>query len=156
MVLARIAIALLIGLIVLGLVWRGVSLENLDRLWRDVLARLGGPMTFRFFLQPTMAAIAALHDGVNDARLGRTPYLWSIVRGTEPRGVRLSEGVISTAKIIILGVVMDSIYQYLELKTFYPGETLLVALLLAFVPYLVLRGLIERVARRWVAGTQAD
>jgi hypothetical protein len=154
MLLARIATALLIGLIVLGVVWRGVSVENLDRLWGDVLARPGGPMTFRFVLQPTMAAIAALHDGVKDARLGRTPYLWSITRGIEPRGERLREGVISTAKIIILGVVMDSVYQYLVLKTFYPGETLVVALLLAFAPYLLLRGLFERVARRWVARTE--
>jgi hypothetical protein len=153
--LARIAIALLFGLVVAGVAWRGVSVENLDRLWRDVLDRPGGPMTFRFVLQPTMAVIAALHDGVNDARLGRTSYFWSIVRGIEPRGARLWEGIISTAKIIILGVVMDSIYQYLVLKTFYPGETLVVAVLLAFVPYLLLRGPIERVACHWVARTES-
>ena len=47
-------------------------------------------------------------------------------------------------------------YQYLVLNTFYPGETLVVALLLAFVPYLLLRGPIERVARRWFARTEAD
>jgi hypothetical protein len=156
MLLGRIAIALLIALVVLGVVWRGVSVENLDRLWKDILARPGGPMTFRFVLQPTMAAIAALHDGVDDARLGRTPYLWSIAQGVESRGARLREGVISTAKIIILGVIMDSVYQYLVFKTFYPGETLVVALLLAFVPYLMLRGLIERVARRWFARREAD
>jgi hypothetical protein len=113
-------------------------------------------MTFRFVLQPTMAAIAALHDGVNDARQGRTSYFWSIVRGIGPRGERLWEGVISTAKIIILGVVMDSTYQYLILKTFYPGETLVVALLLAFVPYLLLRGPVARIARTWVARPKSD
>ena len=78
------------------------------------------------------------------------------MQNDKPRGERLREGVISTAKIIILGVVMDSVYQYVVLKTFYPGETLVVALLLAFVPYLLLRGLFERVARRWVALTKAN
>jgi hypothetical protein len=41
---------------------------------------------------------------------------------------------------------MDAIYQVLELKTFHPNEALIVALLLAFVPYLVIRGLVTRVA----------
>ncbi len=35
-------------------------------------------MTFRFILQPVMAAIAALHDGIKDARLGRSPYFWTV------------------------------------------------------------------------------
>jgi hypothetical protein len=113
-------------------------------------------MTFRFVLQPTMAAIAALHDGVNDARQARTSYFWSIVRGIGPRGVRLWEGVVSTAKIVILGAIMDSTYQYLVPKTIYPGETLVVALLLAFVPYLLLRGPVARIACIWVNRPKSD
>ena len=35
-------------------------------------------MTFRFILQPVMAAVAALHDGIKDARLGRSPYFWTV------------------------------------------------------------------------------
>ena len=148
---ARLAAALLIGLVVLGAIWYGVSVEDFSRLWRDVLARPGGPMTFRFILQPLMAVIAALRDGVSDARLGRSPYFWSIVRGVESRSARLREGIISTARIIILGVIMDTIYQWRVLHTFYPGQAAAVALLLAFVPYLLLRGPIERAARHRLA-----
>ena len=36
-------------------------------------------MTFRFILQPIMATIAALYDGIKDARTGRSPYLWTIL-----------------------------------------------------------------------------
>ena len=46
---------------------------------------------------------------------------------------------------------MDAIYQATVLKTFYPGEMVVIAVLLAFVPYLVLRGPIARVARGWMA-----
>jgi hypothetical protein len=46
---------------------------------------------------------------------------------------------------------MDIIYQWKELDTFYPVQSVVIAILLAFVPYLLLRGPIERVARRWVA-----
>ena len=151
---ARVAVALLAALVALGAVWYGVSFEDLDRLWKDILARPGGPMTFRFILQPAMAAIAALRDGVNDARLGRRPYLWAIMRGVrsvEGRRGRLWEGIVSTARILILGVVMDTIYQWVVFKTFYPIQAAVIAVLLAFVPYLLLRGPMERVARHWVA-----
>jgi hypothetical protein len=148
---ARIASALILGLIVLSALWYGVTAQSFDRLWDDILARPGGPMTFRFILQPAMAAIAALHDGVSDARLGRTPYLLAILRGVEPRGGRLWEGIIATARILILAVVMDAVYQWLVFKTFYLAQAAVIAILLAFVPYLLLRGPMERVARRWVA-----
>ena len=41
---------------------------------------------------------------------------------------------------ILLGLCMDVIYQAIVLKTFYPGEAVIVALALAFLPYLLLRG----------------
>jgi len=151
---ARLAVALLVGLVVLGVVWYGVSFENLGRMWSDILARPGGPMTFRFILQPAMAVIAALRDGVSDARLGRRPYVWAIVRGVrsaEGRGGRLWGGIISTARILILGVVMDTVYQWLVFKTFYPVQAAVIAILLAFVPYLLLRGPIHRIAGLWIA-----
>jgi len=151
---ARVAAALIVGLIVLGVLWYGVSFEDLGRLWRDILDRPGGPMTFRFVLQPAMAIIAAARDGVRDARLGRRPYVWALIYGVrdpEGRSGRLWEGIISTARIIILGVVMDIIYQWKALDTFYPVQAAVIALLLCFVPYLVLRGPFLRLARHWVA-----
>ena len=149
--LARIAVALIIGLAVLGVVWYGVSTEELDRVWRSIAARPGGPMTFRFVLQPAMATIAALRDGVADARVGRTPYLSAITFGAEGRGARLWEGIVSTARILILGVVMDIVYQLAFLGEFYPAEAAIIAVLLAFVPYALLRGPVGRIARHWIA-----
>ena len=146
--LARLAVALVIALIALGLIWYGLSAEVQQRIWRDVLERPGGPMTFRFVLQPVMAAIAALHDGVRDARTGRSPYLWTMLTDAAKRGGRLREGVISTARIILLGLGMDAAYQLAVLGTFYPGEAVIVAILLAFVPYLLLRGPFARIVRR--------
>lgn len=149
--LARIAVALIVGLAVAGVFWYGLSTEVLDRIWRNIVARPGGPMTFRFVLQPAMAAVASLRDGVADARLGRAPYLAAIVRGVEGRGSRLWEGIVSTARILILGVVMDVVYQLVFLQEFYPAELAIIAVLLAFVPYALLRGPMSCMARHWVA-----
>lgn len=152
--LARVALLLVVGLFALGVAWYGVTAESLGRLWSDILARPGGPMTFRFILQPAMAIIAALRDGFHDARLGRRPYVWALIHGvrdSQGRSGRLWEGIVSTSRILILGVVMDIIYQWKELDTFYPGQSAVIAILLAFIPYLLLRGPFERIAYHWVA-----
>jgi hypothetical protein len=143
---ARIAAALIVALVIVGLVWYGFSAEVHQRIWRDIAERPGGPMTFRFVLQPIMAAIAAWRDGRQDARTGRSPYLWTVLTSGDERSGRLREGLISTARIILLGLGMDIIYQVTVLGAFYPGEAALIAILLAFIPYLLLRGPFARLA----------
>jgi hypothetical protein len=147
---ARIVIVLLFALALAGVLVHGF-IPDVERAWRNIAARPGGPMTFRFVLQPTMAAIAAGRDGIKDARTGRWPYLWILVHDPAQRMSRLNEGLISTVRIILLGLVMDTVYQVAILKTFYPGEAAVVALVLAFLPYLILRGPINRAARRLFA-----
>ena len=151
---ARLAVGLIVGLIVVGALWYGISVESFGRLWSDILDRPGGPMTFRFILQPAMAIIAALRDGVHDARRRAQAVCLGLVHGVrdpDGRSGRLWEGFVSTARIIILGVVMDTVYQWVVFKTFYPVQAAVIAILLAFVPYLVLRGPIERIAYHWIA-----
>jgi hypothetical protein len=148
-ILAHLVVVLTIGLIAFGAVWYGFSAETYQRIWRDILDRVGGPMTFRFVLQPTMAAAAAVHDGIKDARLGRSPYFWTALHDREEFGTRLREGLISTARIILLGLGIDALYQHQVLKAFYPGEAVLMVLLLAVLPYLLLRGPTARIARWW-------
>jgi hypothetical protein len=146
-VLAKLVLVLAVLLIVAGVVWHGVTGEALRRFWHDLVERPDAPMRFRFILQPLMAALAAIHDGRVDARAGRSPYLVTVLRIPQERIGRLREGLNATARIILLGLAMDVIYQLLVLKTFYPNEALVVALLLGFVPYLIIRGLVLRVAR---------
>ena len=155
-VLAKLVMVLGIVLIVAGVVWHGVTSEALRQFWHDLIERPDGPMRFRFFLQPLMAAIAAIHDGREDARAGRSPYFMTVLRNPQERVGRLREGLNATARIILLGLVMDVIYQLIVLKTFYPNEALVIALLLAFVPYLIIRGLVLRVARSRIRGSRGD
>jgi hypothetical protein len=145
--LARLVAVLIIALIIAGLILYGLSPATRQEFCRDILARPGGPMAFRFILQPVMAAIAALHDGIKDARTGRAPYLWTILTNPEKRSGRLYEGLISTARIILLGLAMDGVYQFIVLKSFHPNQAVVVALVLAFFPYLLLRGPVARIAR---------
>ena len=120
-----------------------------SRVWENLLARPSGPMAFRFLMQPTMAAILAIRDGIRDGRTGRSPYFWTVLTNAEERRGRLREGIAATAKIIILAIVLDTIYQFTALHAFYPGEALIVALVLAFIPYLVIRGPAARICSWW-------
>ncbi len=153
--LAQAVVALMIAFVAIGVASYGLSAEVRERVWHDLVERPGGPMTFRFILQPVMATIAALHDGVDDARTGRAPYFWTLLTKPSERLGRLGEGLVATARVLLLGLVMDSVYQLVEFESFYPAEAVIVAIVLAFLPYLLLRGPIARVARLWIHGPSA-
>lgn len=126
-------------------------IDYLTRFWTDLIGRTDGPMTFRFFLQPTMALILALIDGVRDARAGKAPYASRMMRSSAREDLALwREGVTATARILVLGVIMDAIYQVRVYGGFpYPLEAFVLAVALGFIPYLVLRGPFTRLAARW-------
>lgn len=155
LVMAWLVLALTVILIALGIAWHGFSADVHYRFWQDIYDRPGGPLSFRFLLQPVMALIVALHDGIGDARLGRTPYLHALLTNPMERGSRLGEGLLATARIVLLGLSMDVIYQLKVFDTFYPVEALVIAALLAFVPYVLLRGPAARVARWWFGSARS-
>lgn len=146
--LAKLVVVAGIVLFVAGVTWHGITFAAIRRIWTDLIERPDGPMRFRFILQPLMATVAAILHGRQDARAGRSPYFWTMLRNSQERAERLREGLNATARIILLGLVMDVIYQLIVLKTFYPVEALIIAVVLAFVPYVVLRGIVTRIARR--------
>ena len=147
--LPKLVIASAVLLLAAGVLWYGITVEVVLRIFRDLFNRPSEPMSFRFILQPVMALIAALRDGIKDARTGRSPYFWTIMSEPGKRAGRLREGLNATARILLLGLVMDVIYQIMVLKRFYPAEAVIIAVMLAFVPYFFMRGPIARIARRW-------
>jgi hypothetical protein len=156
LVLARLVVALSAAALVLGFLMYGLSIEVFTRIWQNLVDRPGGPFVFRFVLQPIMATLAALRDGLHDARTGRTPFLWTVLTDPAQRRGRLDEALIATSRIVLLGLAIDAVYQHIEFDTFHPAEAVIIAVLLAFAPYLVLRGLVTRVARRWVGDGSAS
>jgi hypothetical protein len=92
-----------------------------------------------------MAIIFAVRDGMKDAREGRVPYFWAIFTSPVHRKELLREGWKAVGKVFIIAVIIDAVYQFMVLRWFYPGEALLVAFILAFVPYLLIRGPVNRV-----------
>jgi hypothetical protein len=122
--------------------------EFIRRVLTGLSDRVGGPMTFRIILQPLMAGLLATRAGLKDAREGRPPYFWTLLTDSTQRVALLRDGWRAVARVFVLAIVMDVIYQLIVRRWIYPGETLIVAITLAVVPYLLLRGPINRLVRR--------
>jgi hypothetical protein len=105
---ARLVVVLTIAFLVAGTVTFGLSAGVRDRVWHEQLGRPSRLFRFHFILQPVMAGIAALHDGVADARKGRAPYLWELVARSLRWFGRFEEGIISTARVLLVGLIMDT------------------------------------------------
>ena len=123
----------------------------MDEMWirfvDNLQGRIGGPMKFRLLLQPVMASIFAVVAGLKDARTGQPPYFWALFTDKAHRREMLRDGWKSVGKVFVLALVLDVVYQAIVLRFVYPGEVMVVAVLLAIVPYLLLRGLVTRLAR---------
>lgn len=124
----------------------------MDHLWARVgsqlLARVSGPMKFRLVLQPAMSCFFAVRSGLADAKAGNPPYFWGLFSNSGNRKYMIKNGWKDVGKIFLLAIVLDIVYQIIVLKFVYIGEAIIVATVLAIVPYLVLRGLVTRAARR--------
>lgn len=130
--------------------------EFWTRVGHNLIDRVSGPMKFRLVLQPAMATIFAIRSGLADARLGKAPYLWALLSGSSNRQAMAKDGWKSVGKVFILAMVLDAVYQLIEEHFIYPGEMIIVAFILALVPYLIVRGLVTRAARRLEVGHQRD
>ena len=118
-----------------------------SRVVEDLVGRVSGPMKFRLILQPVMAAIFAIRSGLEDAKQNKPLYFWALFTDPAHRQDMLRNGWKSVGRVIILGLIMDAIYQFIVFRWFYPVEALLVAAILALVPYLLIRGPVNRIAK---------
>jgi hypothetical protein len=120
--------------------------EMIARLVDDMVARTTGPLHFRLILQPLMACIFAVIAGLKDAKAGRPAYLWGMFTRPDERREMMKEGWKQVGKIFILAIVLDVAYQFIVEGFVYPFEVVFVAFILAILPYLIVRGIVNRIA----------
>jgi hypothetical protein len=109
--------------------------------------RLTGPGRFRFLFQPATAILFGLAAGRADARAGRPPYLYALLFRGKDRGDLLRSSVDNVANLLLMGILLDSVCQWLILGSSYPGAALVVGPVLIAVPYATARSLANRFAR---------
>ena len=124
----------------------GVYLLSHD-FFADIPKRLLGPGRFRFILQPLIATILGIRNGMADARVGRPPYLWGVLYHGNLRGELIKSSFKTVANLLLMGILMDSVAQWLILGISYSGAALVVGPVLVMGPYVVARALSNRVVR---------
>ena len=122
--------------------------DLLTRIFENLIDRVSGPMKFRLILQPLMATILAIRSGLKDAKEGKPACFWALFTDSANRRDMLRDGWKSVGRIFILAIIIDVVYQFIVFRWVYPVEALLVAAILAFIPYLLIRGPVNRIARR--------
>lgn len=110
----------------------------------DLATRLHGPGAFRFYLQPAVAALFAIVDGVKDARAGRPAFLWDAFRGGPGRPQRLRTGLQQVTTPFAVAVVLDVMFQWVVMREIHFGAAFLVGAALIWLPYVLLRGPVNR------------
>jgi len=113
----------------------------------DIPKRLTGPGRFRFGLQPLIAIVLGVRSGLADARTGLPPYLYGVLFHRAARGLLLRSGLITIMNLLLMGILVDSVCQWLILGISYPGPALIVGPVLVVGPYSISRALTNRLAR---------
>ena len=113
----------------------------------DFMGRFDGPLHFRLFVQPLVAVLLAVRDGARDARAGRAAYGWAVLTDAGQRRYLLEDGWKGIAKVFVIAYALDVVYQLLVWRGLKPFEALLTAVVLAVLPYALLRGPANRLMR---------
>src|SRR5262249_12328239 len=114
--------------------------------FEDIPKRLTVPGRFRFVLQPITAIILGIRNGLADAQAGRPAYLYGIIMQRRLRRELMRSGFESVANLVLMGILIDAVCQWLILGASYPGAALVVGPVLIGGPYAVARALSHRFA----------
>ncbi len=119
-------------------------------MWEYFSRMLHGPGAFRILVQPCIAVLIGLHDGIRDSRLGRDPYfkLLCLLRGPS-RWREVRGGAHAIAVPLILGVSLSIIFQHIIMSRVRLLPALGFAVFLVAFPYVAARALANRALSAW-------
>lgn len=122
--------------------------ELIIRFMDNLVDRFSGPMKFRLVLQPLVAITLAFIAGRKDARAGKLPYFFGIISDQPHRRQMILDGWKGIGKVFVIALLLDVVYQWIVMHFVYPGEAILVAIILAILPYVLVRSLVARIMYR--------
>jgi len=117
--------------------------------FEDIPKRLVGPGKFRFVLQPLLATILGILNGIADARTGKPPFLYGLFFKREFRGELARSSLENLANLMLMSILMDAVFQWIILGVSHPGAAILAGPVLILSPYVKVRALANRIARLW-------
>lgn len=103
-------------------------------------------MAFRFIMQPAVAILLAIRAGLRDARARGPPYFfWPAFLNLSRARELLRLVWKDVGKVFVVAYGLDIVYTLMVGRWVYPVQSLNVAISLALVPYLLVRGPVTRI-----------
>jgi hypothetical protein len=113
----------------------------------DLPRRLMGPGRFRFFFQPLFSILLGLRNGREDAKAGRPAFFTGLFFHQDLSRELRKSGISAILNLVLMGILLDSLFQWLILGTSYPVPALIVGPVLITAPYALARDLAKRCSR---------
>jgi hypothetical protein len=126
--------------------------ELIARGVEGLVGRLDGPLHFRLVVMPLVVTFLALRAHRRDVREGRPTRLGAFFTDPAARTRLVRSALKDIGRVFVVAVVMDSAYQLWVFRWIYPVQLLIVAVACAIVPYVLVRGPVMRLARRFRRG----
>lgn len=125
-------------------------MDILSDIWNRGLEQLymrsDGPLYFRLYVMPVVAFLVGIRLGIRDAKKNEPTLLSNLITNSTERKLVLRPGWKKIFRILVIALVLDTIYQFMIFRAFYVFQAILVAVLCAFLPYMVGRGISHRLA----------
>jgi hypothetical protein len=116
--------------------------------FEGIARELAGPGRLRLLVQPAMALALGVRLGIVDAKEGKPPFLFRLLRTSQRPWALLRASLWDVAIPFTLAVGLDSVLQYLAVGFVRPLAALTVAALLVWIPFALSRAITNRVWRR--------
>lgn len=121
--------------------------EWLSNAWTELVGRQSGPLHLRLLLQPAVATVLAVRSGRLSSRRGESRTL-GVLRPHPGKWQRcLMEAWRDVGTLFLVGFALDLTYQVIALHAIRVSHALIVAVVLAVVPYVIVRRLTTSLIR---------
>ena len=119
-------------------------LDLLSRNVEQLLGRASGPLNFRLVMMPIVVTVLAVRAHLRDVREGKPIFFGAFITSPTERKRLFRSGLKDFGRVFIFACVLDTTYQILVFRSFFPIEMLIVAVVCAIVPYFLIRGPVTR------------
>jgi hypothetical protein len=119
--------------------------SSLD-IFERFVARFTGPMNLRFIVQPAMAILLGIRDGIHDSKEGEIPFLWALCTRREGRKDQLKKAIKRLTIPLAIAIVLDGIVQYLLFQRVRVLGAVIIGTAIMGLPYSIAREITNRIA----------
>ena len=117
--------------------------------WEGMMRELtSGQGQFRLLLLLAVALVLGIRAGIADAREGTLPFGRRLREANEPRADLMKDSVKRALNPLALAFILDVILQRLTLGYVRPLAAIIVAAVLVWLPFVIVRGIMNRFWRR--------